>query len=98
MLVIAAAAPDRPDRVDDVARSQSVTARDLRLPRLAAIECAAFFEKARPCRPVYRAIDTAATEQRRVGGTIASTSRAVISPTTTSSETPDALIAPLQPP
>jgi len=43
-LVVSAAAPDRPDGVDDVAHRQAPRAGDLRLTRVAAAEQAAFLE------------------------------------------------------
>src|SRR6266446_4805735 len=42
--------------------------RDLGLAGLAAAELAAFFEKPRPSRAMDRAVDTAAPEERAIGG------------------------------
>src|SRR6185437_663239 len=61
------ALPDRADRMDDVTRRQPVAARDPRFSGGTAAERPAFGQKLRPGRAVNRAIDAAATEQRRVG-------------------------------
>jgi len=68
LLVRAAAAPDRADRVDDVAGGEAVAPGDLRLARRAAAERAAFRQKLRPGGPVNGAVDPAAAEQRLVRG------------------------------
>ena len=65
-LAVAAAVPDRADRVDHVARRQAVAARDSRLAGRAAAERAAFGEQFRSGGAVNRAIDAAAAQQRRV--------------------------------
>src|SRR5207302_4729595 len=62
------AVPHGSDSVDDVARFQLVSAGDLRLARLRAAQRAALVEKFRPGPPVDGAVDTAAAEERRVGG------------------------------
>ena len=61
-----AAVPDRPDRVDDVARRQSISLRELRVARLAAAQQAAFMQQLGSRGTVNRAIHAATAQQRRI--------------------------------
>jgi hypothetical protein len=67
-LAAVAALPDRPHRVNHVARRQPIALGDLGLARLAAMEHAAFHDEVRPRGAVDRAIDAATAEQRRIRG------------------------------
>jgi len=60
---LAFAAPHRPDRVNDVARRQTVTPGDLCVAGVAAVEGAAFREQLRSSRIVDRTVDAAAAEE-----------------------------------
>ena len=62
------ALPHRADCVDDMLRGQAVAAGDLGVTGVATIEGAALGQKLGAGRTMYRAIDTAAAEQRGVGG------------------------------
>jgi len=61
-----AAAPDRPDGVDDVPSGQVVPSSDLRGARRRYTERARLLEQPRAGRAMDRAIDTATAQQRRV--------------------------------
>jgi len=63
-----AALPHRAHGVDDVARGQLVAHGDLRIARLAAIEGAAGDRKFGTSRSMNGTVDSAAAEQRTVGG------------------------------
>jgi hypothetical protein len=63
---VIAAAPNRTDRVNDVAGRQTVAARQPRLARRAAADGAAFLKQFGARRAVDRAIDPAAAEQRGI--------------------------------
>src|SRR6185312_7055766 len=63
-----AAAPDGPDRVDHEARRQAEAWCDLRVADRAAAQLAAGVEERGSRRPVDGAVDTAAAQQRRIGG------------------------------
>ena len=63
-----AAAPDRPDRVDDITGRETVAAGDARLPGRAAAEGAAFLEQAGARGAVDRTVDAAPAEETRIGG------------------------------
>jgi len=65
-LALVPAAPDRPDRMDDVPRGQSIAFGKLRLARPAAAEQPAFVNQLRPGGAVDGPIDAAAAEQRTV--------------------------------
>src|SRR2546423_977193 len=64
LLALAAAAPDRADRVNDVLRIETVAARDLGGAGRAAAELSAIREQLWPCRPMDRAVNPATAEQR----------------------------------
>ena len=68
ILAVLAIAPNRANSVNDPARGKIVAFGDLRLARRAAIQSTALFQELRACRTVNRAIDSAAAQQRRVGG------------------------------
>jgi hypothetical protein len=68
ILVPSAAAPDRPDGVDDMARLQREPGRDLRFARRAAAKRPAGRKQLRPGRPVNRTIDAAAAGKAGIGG------------------------------
>src|SRR5262249_22628654 len=68
VLALAAAAPHRPDRVDDVLGFETIAAGDLGRAGGAAAERATLGEKVRGGGAVDGAIDAAAAEQRSVGG------------------------------
>jgi hypothetical protein len=51
-----------------MARRQAVAAGDLRVAGVASAQRAALSQQFRPGRPVDRAVDAAAAEQRAVGG------------------------------
>ena len=65
---VIAAIPDRADRMNDEFRRQLVATRDFRFTGAATIERAAFFQQLRAGGAVYCAVNTAATEERGVGG------------------------------
>ena len=67
LLARAAAAPDRPDGVQDVTGGQVTSAGRLHVAGVAPAELAALVENRRPTRAVDRAVDAATAEQRRVG-------------------------------
>src|SRR4029079_16185243 len=66
ILALVAAAPYRPDRMDDVLRLEPVAFRDLRRSRLAPAHAGAFTLWLPPRGAMDRAIHTAAAEQRAV--------------------------------
>jgi len=66
-LASVAAAPDRADRVDDVARRKPVAARQPRLAGRAAAQGAALGQEPWPGGAVNGAVDTAAAQQGLVG-------------------------------
>src|SRR2546427_11407456 len=68
VFVLAAAAPDRADRVDDPARRQGVTARQPHLAGRTAAEPAALLPQARAGCAMDGAVHAAAAEQARVRG------------------------------
>src|SRR5262245_3819583 len=59
-------APHRPDRMNDVACGQAISSGDLRGAGVAAVQGAAFLKQLRSGRPVDRAVDASATEERAV--------------------------------
>ena len=59
-----AALPDRPNRVDHIARRQIVAAGELRLARRAATERAAFCQEFWPSCAMDRPVHTTAAKQR----------------------------------
>ena len=63
-----AAVPDRPDGVDHMPRQQPVASGDPGVPGFAAAQPGAFLQQLRTRGAVDRAIDTAAPQQRVVGG------------------------------
>ena len=68
-LAVAPVAPARPDRMDDVARGQPAAARDHRRPgRAALVALLQLAHQLRSRGSMDRAVDTAATGERRVGG------------------------------
>src|SRR5262249_3184077 len=66
--VLVAAAPARPDGVNDVARLQPVAERDLGVAGVAAVEAATLLQQLRPRPTVDRPVYAAAAEQRGIGG------------------------------
>src|ERR1700722_4429277 len=68
ILALVAALPDRTDGMDHIPRREQIAACDFGVAGRAAMERAAFRQKLRPRRAMDRAIDAAATEQRRIGG------------------------------
>src|SRR5262249_11848396 len=66
-LAMAPASPHRSDRVDDVARGQSIAGRELRVSGRASSQRPALRQQLRARRAVNRSIYPAAAEQRRVG-------------------------------
>src|SRR5689334_995238 len=68
ILAAVAAVPDRPDRMDYMLCRQPIAFGDLGAAGLAAAKDAALFEKPRAGAAMNRAVDAAATKQRRVGG------------------------------
>lgn len=62
-----AAVPDRADGMDYVFGRQTISARDLRIARVAATERTAFVEQLRPGGTVDGTVHAATTQQRRVG-------------------------------
>ena len=62
------AVPDRTDGMNHMAGRQTVSTADFGFSGIAAVQQTAFRQKLRPCRAMDRAIDAAATEQRRIGG------------------------------
>ena len=66
-LALAAATPDRADRVNDVSRGEAIAPSDPRMPRGAPAEAATFLEQLRARRPVDGAVYAAAAQQRGVG-------------------------------
>jgi hypothetical protein len=68
VLAALAAAPDRANSVDDVARGQPEARRDLRLAGVATGEDLAGSAKPRAGRPMNRAVNAAAAEQSLVCG------------------------------
>jgi hypothetical protein len=65
---VVAAAPDRPDGVDHMARRQVVALGDARLAGRAAADPLALLEQPRPGRAVDCAVDPAAAAQALIGG------------------------------
>src|ERR1700680_2541716 len=65
---VSTAAPDRADGMNDVPSRQPIAARQPSLPRRAAAERAAFREQLGAGGAMDRAVDTAAAEQRGIGG------------------------------
>ena len=65
---MAAAMPDRPYGMNHTSARQMITLRNLRLPRLAAMERPALREELRPRRLMDRAIHPAPTQKCRAGG------------------------------
>ena len=63
----AAAAPDRADRVNDMAGGQPVAAGDARLARRAAADAPAFLQQFRPGGTMDGAVDASAAEQAFIG-------------------------------
>ena len=63
-----AAAPDRPDGVNDEARWQTISARDFRFSGLTTTQRSTFGDQFRSGSVVNCAIDSAAAEQRRICG------------------------------
>jgi hypothetical protein len=68
ILTAGAAPPDRPDRMNDVARLQVVPGRDLGRARRRAAERPGLFEESRSGRAVDRAVDATAAQEGRVRG------------------------------
>ena len=85
VLAALAAAPDRADGVDHVARRQAEARGDLRLSRLAAAKLSASLGELRTCGTVDGAADaTAGASMVLAALTMASTSSLVMSPSTIS--------------
>ena len=68
IFALAAAMPDRPDRMDHMPRRQPITSGDFGVAGLAAVERAAFSQQLGPGRAMDRAVHPTAAKQRRVGG------------------------------
>jgi len=68
VLTGAAAVPDRTDGMDHMPRRQRISIGDLGVAGGAAIEAAARGEQVRTCGAMDRAVDSAAAEQRAIGG------------------------------
>jgi hypothetical protein len=62
------AMPDRADGVDNMFRSEPVSAGNLGIAGLAAAKHATFVEQLRSRRPVDGTIDAATAQERRIGG------------------------------
>src|SRR5437899_5262855 len=60
------AAPDRPDRVNDKARRQTIAASNFRFPGLTTAQRSTFGDQFGAGRAVNRAINSAAAKKRRV--------------------------------
>ena len=67
-LVLAAAAPHRADRMDNVPGLEPVPAGDLGAAGVAAAQCFALGQQVRPGRAMNRTVDATTTEQRAIGG------------------------------
>lgn len=68
VFIVPATAPYRPHRVNDVAGGQTKTRSDLRVARHAAVERATRLKQSRPGGAMNCAVNTAAAQQRGVGG------------------------------
>ena len=68
LLALAAAAPDRTDRMDDVPGLEAIAAGDLGGAGVAAAQGLAFGQQLRSGGAMDGAVDAAAAEQRGVGG------------------------------
>src|SRR5438477_5457997 len=62
------AAPYRSNRMDDVARRQTIAPRNAGFARRATADRPAFVQQLRPGGSVERSVDTPAAQQRRIGG------------------------------
>ena len=67
-LMIIAAAPDRPDGMDDMAGGQVIASGDFRLAGMTALELPALCKESRSGGTVNGPVNTAAPEQRAVRG------------------------------
>jgi hypothetical protein len=67
LLASSTAVPDRTDRVDDVPGGKSIAPRDLGIARRTAAQLTALGEKFGSSGAMDRAIDTASTQERRIG-------------------------------